>query len=367
MMLARHFVKNKSYSKSILYFAIMTLVGCSSLGPHAVRKSRTDYNIAIEQTDNEQMLLNLVRLRYRDTPFFVETASISTSFSFKTGIDASASLLPSVADQYGISSGFDYIEKPTITYTPLQGEKFVTQILTPLEPQILLLLYHSGWSIDRLMRITVQNFNGILNAPTASGPTPSTAPEYERFNEVSALMRRLQKSHSIILAASSDNRDELVLKITPESHHSHDVQAFLQKLELDKETLQFPVRFSIGKGKKQIFMVMRSLMASLFYLSQAVSVSQHDRDAGKVTVTQYESGEFFDWFKMTRNLFHIHTSSSYPNYPYIAVNYRGAWFYIKDNDLTSKSTFSLLKQLFALQSGVTVRTNIPVLTLPVTQ
>jgi len=366
MILARHFIKKNFYSKSILYFALITLVGCSNLGPQAVRKSRTDYNIAIEQTDNEQLLLNLVRLRYRDTPFFVETASISTSFSFRTGIDASASLLPSVADKYGISSGFDYIEKPTITYTPLQGEKFVKQVLTPLEPQILLLLYHSGWSIDRLMRITVQNINGVLNAPTASGPTPSTAPEYERFNEVSALIRRLQQSHSIILAAS-DNSDELLLKITPESHSSHDVQAFLRMLELDKETLQFPVRFGIGKGKKQIFMVMRSLMASLFYLSQAVAVSQHDRDAGKVTITQYESGEVFDWFKMTHNLFQIQTSPSYPNIPYVAVNYRGAWFYIKDNDLTSKSTFSLLKQLLALQSGIMVKSNVPVLTLPLIQ
>jgi len=69
MMLARHFIKNKFYSKSILYFTLITLIGCSNMGSQAVRKSKTDYNIAIEQTDNEQLLLNLVRLRYRDTHF----------------------------------------------------------------------------------------------------------------------------------------------------------------------------------------------------------------------------------------------------------------------------------------------------------
>ena len=31
--------------------------------------------------------------------------------------------------------------------------------------------------------------------------------------------------------------------------------------------------------------------------------------------------------------------------------YRGKWFYIADDDLTSQSTFSLLSQLFSLQAG----------------
>ncbi len=357
------FLKSKS-PQVIILVAITLLVGCSNLGPNAIRMSRNDYNIVIEQTNNEQLLLNLVRLRYRDTPLFIETTSISTSFAFGANINASASLVPSVADKYGVSSGLSYVERPTITYAPLQGQKFVKQILTPLNPQILLLLYHSGWSSDRLMRIVVQSLNGIPNAPTASGPTPDKAPEYERFNKVSALMRRLQQSRSIILAADKAGK-ELVLKIVPERHQSSDVQAFLQALNLDKETLQFPVVSSLRKSKKAIVMTTRSLMASMFYLSQAVEVPQRDRDAGKVTVTQHESGEFFDWHDVTYDLFRIRTSSSRPSSPYVAINYRGAWFYIEDNDLTSKSSFSLLKQLLALQSGEQ-KYYTPVLTIPIT-
>jgi hypothetical protein len=63
------------------------LIGCHQAGPDSVETSRSNYNIAIQQTSSEQLLLNLARLRYRDTPFFMEVASVSTSFDF----DASAS------------------------------------------------------------------------------------------------------------------------------------------------------------------------------------------------------------------------------------------------------------------------------------
>jgi hypothetical protein len=48
----------------------------------------------------------------------------------------------------------------------------------------------------------------------------------------------------------------------------------------------------------------------------------------------------------------------------VVARHRGHWFYIADDDETSKSTFTLLNQLFALQSGDVEETK-PVLTLPV--
>jgi len=60
----------------------------------------------------------------------------------------------------------------------------------------------------------------------------------------------------------------------------------------------------------------------------------------------------------------IASSSMPPDNAYVAVRYRGSWFYVNDSDLTSKSTFSLLMQLFALRAG-DVKSAGPVLTLPV--
>ena len=60
----------------------------------------------------------------------------------------------------------------------------------------------------------------------------------------------------------------------------------------------------------------------------------------------------------------MHASHLCPEDPYVSVQYRGRWYAIYDNDLSSKTTFALLSQLFAMQSG-NIRSAGPVLTLPV--
>ena len=105
-------------------------------------------------------------------------------------------------------------------------------------------------------------------------------------------------------------------------------------------------------------------MACLFYVSQSVEVPQADIDAGRVTTTKYPDGRVFDWAEVTGNLMRIRYSTLPPRNAYMKIYYRGKWFYIDDSDLESKSTFSLLMQLFMLQAG-DVKYTAPLLTLPV--
>ena len=63
-------------------------------------------------------------------------------------------------------------------------------------------------------------------------------------------------------------------------------------------------------------------------------------------------------------MFKVNFSKDYPEHAFIAVQYRGYWFYLADNDLQTKATFMLLMQLFDLQAGQTKYTG-PTLTLPV--
>ena len=52
--------------------------------------------------------------------------------------------------------------------------------------------------------------------------------------------------------------------------------------------------------------------------------------------------------------------------PYASVRYRGHTFWIDDGDLDSKSTFTMLNLVLALQAGE-VPSGGPILTLPVAQ
>ncbi len=109
---------------------------------------------------------------------------------------------------------------------------------------------------------------------------------------------------------------------------------------------------------------MRSLLGVLFYISQSVEVPEKHSDLGKVTVTEDASGAPFDWSKVTGDVMRISWSRSRPRGAAVAVHYRGVWFYIDDSDLNSKSTFSLVSQLFMLQAG-SVKMQMPLLTLPI--
>jgi len=85
-----------------------------------------------------------------------------------------------------------------------------------------------------------------------------------------------------------------------------------------------------------------------------------DVQAGVVTVTERP----FDWSKVTGKVMAIHSQEKRPDRAYVAVQYRGWWFYIADDDQSSKATFSLVSILFSLQSE-TGKGKSPLLTLPI--
>lgn len=78
--------------------SFVTATGCKTLGPRAVKWERTPYNFAIQETQDAQLLLNLVRLKYRDTPVFLELSSIASQFSFGGGLANGNSALAEVLD-----------------------------------------------------------------------------------------------------------------------------------------------------------------------------------------------------------------------------------------------------------------------------
>ena len=81
-------------------------------------------------------------------------------------------------------------------------------------------------------------------------------------------------------------------------------------------------------------------------------------------------GRVFDGRELMRGLFEVHVCKSHKHKPppssYIAVKYRGYWFYIDDADQASKTTLALMIQLSRLDFTRRQRTGGgPFLTLPV--
>jgi hypothetical protein len=163
----------------------------------------------------------------------------------------------------------------------------------------------------------------------------------------------------------------LVLRIAPEARELPTVREFTQLLRLADGKTRYPLVYAHQVGEDEsaaeldhLRVETRSFLGMLFFLAEAIEVPEPDVHAGRVATTRYETGELFDWRLVTGDLLRIQAESTRPSGAVIAVRYRGHWFYLDDADLMSKSTFSLLAQLFALQAGKTERL-LPILTLPI--
>ncbi|HEC15297.1 MAG TPA: hypothetical protein ENI99_01785 [Sedimenticola sp.] len=355
------------FGTGIVLLAFVALLGgCAKLGPAMMKAGRGAYNITIQATNDEQLLLNLVRLRYRDTPMFLEVSSVNTRFTLNSSLSASGSF-PEGSDTYGIGGQLGYSDQPTVTYTPLQGENFVQRLLAPVDLDTVLLMYHSGWSIERVLRLAVQRLNGIENAPSASGPTPARAPRYRDFLRAAKLLRTLQRSDALRLGTVQEGDESFVaVQIAPHSLDHPEVQELMGILGLEPGRAFYEMRMAVngGTGGRFIAVNTRSLLGTMFFLSQSVMVPKTDEELRRVTTTLDDNGRPFDWRRVTGGLFVVHSQKQQPANAAVSVYYRGHWFYIDDSDLDSKSTFSLLSQLFALQAGKT-KSVAPLLTLPV--
>ena len=62
----------------VLLAAWAGLSGC--VGPTAIRHTRLRYNEVIRDTNDQQLLLNIVRLRYADSPVFIDLPNITSQF-----------------------------------------------------------------------------------------------------------------------------------------------------------------------------------------------------------------------------------------------------------------------------------------------
>jgi hypothetical protein len=330
----------------------LATAGCAHLGPRTLRANRFHYNQAVARSADEQMLLNLVRLRYRDNPLFLEVSSVVTHYTF--GGNASAGgRIGKGSNGADVGTGIEYTEEPTVSYTPLQGKEFVTSLLTPISIDNLFLLSQTGWSVERLLLCCVQRVNGLPNAVAAAGPTPDYVPEYADFHRAAAALRRLQIAGRLTIAERKDGRWLRIEPAPPPARDDPDLHELQRLLGLDPARTDYRLvaRTDGEHAPDEIAVTPRSLLAVMFFLSQAVEPPSRDEEHGLVTVTRDAGGHPFDWQQVVGPLMRIRSAADSPADASLAVFYRGRWFFIDDADRNSKTTFNLLAYLQAIQAG----------------
>jgi hypothetical protein len=313
---------------------------------------RPQYNVAVQQTEAQQLLLNIVRNRYNDPVLFLDITSITSGFSRSMNAGILGSF--NSANNTGVANvGGDIRENPNIFYAPNTGEKFVRQMLTPIDLRTIALLLQAGWSIERLMLLLGESANQLYNRPDdADEDRPSG-----QFLQVADSLRNLQRNRQLIVGlepGDSESDLALVLAVEPDAVNSPDYRIVCEALAVtcDGAPLRLRQGFGSPTDSNELTLATRSLFSSLFHLSRHVDAPAQDIAAGYAS----PAGDINDPSAAAtslRELFHVRSSADEPEHASVKVFYRNSWFYIADSDRDSKTTFALLSMLITLKSGDT--------------
>jgi hypothetical protein len=379
---------------SVVMCMAALLASCTSFGPRELKQGHLAYNTAVKATLDEELLLNIVRLRYLDTLEFLEATSISAQSSFTASLGAALGTELAETTALAIPE-VSYSTRPTFTFIPQRGHEFAENIMKPLEPYIFAYLAGADWDISALLHLLVRDMNGLSNR--LEGIDPEFTATAQRFTKMQ-LHNNLRFSiveerevlsdpipvsqvsgSDLVEAARSGYRFERqsergafvltgkrlqpVVYIRPGSEE-HDAVLRSLKLKATEEDY-YEIREGPGTEPKEeeveaINLRMGSLMDAIVYLSGGVFVPVPHVQQNLAT-PEWPAGIKTEGVK---NLFQVHHAKEKPDAS-LAVRYRDYWFYLEETDHDSRGTFLLLAELFRLGLTETKSRQAPVLTLPV--
>ncbi len=398
--------------------AVSLCVGCGSFGPLALEHSHGRYNEAVRGVEEEELLRNIVHVRYNEAPLNLNVTSIAAQYELTGTAEARPFFLaPNPSNSNVIFRTFSAIlpdagvsrsNRPTITLDPADTSDAMRQFLTPISLETLTFLAQTSWPASTVLRVWVDRLNGVPNGP--SGPGRDAATDFARFLRIAELVQVAQDRELATLRSeerltqagdplppdavtaaaeveaarngleyrrAADGKAwelvrrerRLVLEISPGAQASPEIAELTALLNLLPGRPRYdlvaavrgvpdPARVA-APPTAEITAVPRSSAQVLFYLANGVEVpAEHLRDG--VVQPSPDAGE------VTRGLFEVRVCGAHrpPACAFVAVKYRGYWYYIDDRDQASKATFALLLQVSRLDFARQPVGRGPVLTLP---
>ncbi len=345
-----------------VFTLVLLLSACTAFGPKRVPADRFNYNEAISRSEKEQMLLNLVRMRYRDIPVFLAVSSVLTQYSYSGGVGVSgfAALDASTvaSSTVGGMANLGYTERPTITYTPLSGSEFSRRMLSPIAAELMFAAAQAGWPTELLFLIALQRVNDVENMSFGAVSSPHDLERLRKFKRVLYLFRELGTRGALEMYRDHEETTALRYLVFGENLN-RDTQAFADELKntlgLDPTRNQFRVTARLTKrDPDEITIQPRSLAGVMSFLARGT-------EAPALHLKEDRVVDMGSWGDLVP--FRILSSPTPPKDAFSAVWYQGHWFYIAHSDHESKRVLGLLIYIFRLQAPATVAAT-PILSLP---
>ena len=353
------------WSLLILALGLLAATGCSHLGPKTVGVDRFDYSTAIADSWKQQTLLNIVKLRYMDLPVFVDVASVVSGYSMQTGVSVNGTVSSEKAVQgnyASIGGQAIYTDRPTITYVPMTGEKFLRGLITPIDPKNIFFLLQSGYAADFILGMAVESLNGVRNRSTAGGVIREADPGFIRALE---LLREVQTAGAFGMRVEEDKakgstgvvffrRDDVPPDIAEKGAEIR------RLLRLPAEPQKFVLTYSPARGaENELAVNSRSMMQIMQAIASHVDVPK----AHLMDSSAWPSPVSAPAAEGRRPTVQIHSGKEKPATAFTAVRYRDHWFWVDNGDRQTKRALSTVILIFTLmETGASEK--LPLITIP---
>ena len=394
--------------------AACSLAAAGCMGSWTLRGTRLHYNESFSHTSSQELLLNIVRMRYGETPTFLDLPTINNATEaavIGTGAQPEATPLQGVFD-----GDFLLRDEPTLSYQPRRGGNLAESLTKPLKAEMMLDIPPGNDSRTFLLAF-IDSINGLRNSPTATSLVSRALQPNDDFRHAVDLFMGLQNRGVLKLRVAT--RDEetqspvtdaevmgadavvaakagyiyqtsdeqvtllkrsklLVMAIKPEELGTADLTGLTDLFQLvpgrtnyvirSQEDVEIDLNVDSAAAeppsgpREELAMNVRSGYQVLAFLSKSVDVPASHVRRGSVQMFQTLDCRPFDARQLTSGLFRVHVQKHKPLRSDLAVHYRHHWFYIPEDDVQSRATLSLVKFIIDVnsQSGSAG----PILTLP---
>ena len=336
--------------------------GCTHIGPKTVPVDRFDYSTAIGESWKQQTLLNIVKLRYMDLPVFVDVASVVSGYSLETALSAGGSFPQTGGNTASVGGSAKFTDRPTITYVPMTGEKFMHGLITPIDPKNIFFLLQSGYAADFILSLAVESLNGVRNRSTVGGAVREADPEFIRVLD---LLREVQAAGAFGMRVEEDKakgataviffrRDD----VSPEIVQKAAEIRRLLKLAPNQE--KFTLTYSPVRGADDELVVnsrsMLQIMSAFASYLEVPEVHLKDQSA-------WPSPDNARAAESRQPAVRIHSSRKKPAAAFAAVQYRDHWFWVDHSDRQTKRALTVIMFFFSLADTGSPE-KLPLITIP---
>ena len=346
---------------------IWLLMGCTTLGPQYIASGRAAYNEVINHTEDQQMLMAIVRTRYGETVSMLAVTNVTANVRFSAAAEAQfgigrresyeTNLIP-------LSTGLAFEDNPTISYVPIEGEEQFDRLMSPVPLKFAVILTSHMIHSRLPFLMLIESINHIRNPKFIHSPMSESDPRFLRL--VDLIMELNATGH---IDWARDSREEVVFSIVIRNHQPRRTEEIGELLDLlgvkqkvdDSKPLVVPVYHAVEEpANGGVAVTTNSIYDLIEMLSASIAVPEKHRESG-LAISYPTPG-------LAGRKVRIQRSKAKPERASVSIEYRNSYYYIAETDQETKLMFRILRTLWKDRIASTTQfQSAPVLTIPVGQ